>query len=65
MGLWVRGWRLSSFVLCSADTPVCREYEGLLTKQIREKRKAHGLDQQQEWDIWRDGCEGGEYVISS
>lgn len=36
------------------------EYEGLLTKQIRTLRKEHGLDTEREWDIWRDGCEGGE-----
>lgn len=39
------------------------EYEGLLTKQIRTLRKEHGLDTEREWDIWRDGCEGGEYVF--
>lgn len=32
------------------------------TKAIRELRKSHGLDQDREWDIWRDGCEDGEYV---
>lgn len=37
-------------------------YEGLLTKQIREARKERGLDKEKEWDIWRDGCEEGEYV---
>ena len=35
-------------------------YEGKLTKEIREIRKSHGLDQERDWDIWRDGCEGGE-----
>ncbi|RMZ88048.1 hypothetical protein DV736_g4713, partial [Chaetothyriales sp. CBS 134916] len=33
-------------------------YEGLLTEQIRARRKAHGLDRDRAWDIWRDGCEG-------
>ncbi|GKZ19297.1 hypothetical protein AbraIFM66951_005526 [Aspergillus brasiliensis] len=33
------------------------EYEGLTSKQIREIRKEKG---QGEWDIWRDGCPGGE-----
>ncbi|RMZ78893.1 hypothetical protein DV738_g3657, partial [Chaetothyriales sp. CBS 135597] len=33
-------------------------YEGLLTAQIREQRKAQGLDRERAWDIWRDGCEG-------
>jgi broad specificity phosphatase PhoE len=35
-------------------------YEGLLTKKIRKERKERGLDVEKEWDIWRDGCEGGE-----
>ncbi|KAE8391565.1 histidine phosphatase superfamily [Aspergillus alliaceus] len=35
-------------------------YEGLLTRQIRELRKEHGLDTERPWDIWRDGCEKGE-----
>jgi broad specificity phosphatase PhoE len=39
------------------------EYEGLLAAEIRAGRKAKGLDQNSEWEIWRDGCEGGEYVV--
>lgn len=35
-------------------------YEGLLTREIRALRKDHGLDADKPWDIWRDGCEGGE-----
>jgi sedoheptulose-bisphosphatase len=35
-------------------------YEGLLTAQIKEGRKSRGLDTKRGWDIWRDGCEGGE-----
>jgi broad specificity phosphatase PhoE len=35
-------------------------YEGLLTGEIRALRKKHGLDKDQAWDIWRDGCEDGE-----
>ncbi|MCJ1377655.1 hypothetical protein MMC17_000751 [Xylographa soralifera] len=35
-------------------------YEGLLTVEIRARRRAAGLDAHQEWDIWQDGCEGGE-----
>ncbi|KAF2138270.1 uncharacterized protein K452DRAFT_234340 [Aplosporella prunicola CBS 121167] len=35
-------------------------YEGLLTKEIRARRKDKGLDQERPWDIWRDGCEDGE-----
>lgn len=38
------------------------DYEGLLTEEIRAKRKEKGLDKEQPWDIWRDGCEGGEFV---
>ncbi|PYH34100.1 histidine phosphatase family protein [Aspergillus neoniger CBS 115656] len=33
------------------------EYEGLTSKQIREMRRERG---EGEWDIWRDGCPGGE-----
>jgi probable phosphoglycerate mutase len=36
----------------------------MVTSQIRALRKEHGLDTERPWDIWRDGCEGGEYVIS-
>ena len=36
------------------------DYEGLVTKEIRQRRKEGGLDQERPWDIWRDGCEGGE-----
>jgi sedoheptulose-bisphosphatase len=35
-------------------------YEGLLPGQIKEGRKERGLDREKPWDIWRDGCEGGE-----
>lgn len=36
------------------------EHEGLVTKEIRERRKQQGLDTEREWDIWRDGCVNGE-----
>ncbi|ORY10335.1 putative phosphoglycerate mutase [Clohesyomyces aquaticus] len=36
------------------------DYEGLKTAEIRAKRKEKGRDVEKEWDIWRDGCEGGE-----
>lgn len=36
------------------------KYEGLLTKEIRARRKEQGLDKETPWDIWRDGCEDGE-----
>jgi broad specificity phosphatase PhoE len=35
-------------------------YEGLLTAQIRAGRKERGLDSERPWNIWTDGCEGGE-----
>lgn len=35
-------------------------YEGLVTDEILELRKSHGLDTEKPWDIWSDGCEGGE-----
>ncbi|MCJ1291951.1 hypothetical protein MMC34_003501 [Xylographa carneopallida] len=34
------------------------DYEGRTSAQIREERKAKGLNV--DWDIWRDGCPGGE-----
>lgn len=36
------------------------EYEGLTSPQIREKRAKEGKGES--WDIWKDGCPGGEYV---
>lgn len=33
------------------------DYEGLTSKQIREQRAERG---EGAWDIWRDGCPGGE-----
>lgn len=37
------------------------DYEGLKTQEIRKLRKERGLDDgEAEWDIWWDGCEGGE-----
>lgn len=33
------------------------EYEGLTSARIRELRKEEGKGG---WDIWRDGCPGGE-----
>ena len=40
------------------------DYEGLVVHDIRARRKENGLDQEREWSIWRDGCEGGEYIYS-
>ncbi|KAI1630616.1 phosphoglycerate mutase [Biscogniauxia mediterranea] len=36
------------------------DYEGLVVSEIRARRKEKGLDGEREWDIWKDGCEGGE-----
>ncbi|KAL8711284.1 MAG: hypothetical protein Q9220_004181 [cf. Caloplaca sp. 1 TL-2023] len=36
-------------------------YEGLTTHQIYARREEKGLDSQRPWNIWTDGCEGGEY----
>ncbi|KAF2744352.1 putative phosphoglycerate mutase [Sporormia fimetaria CBS 119925] len=35
-------------------------YEGLTDQEIRLKRREKGLDLEKEWNIWSDGCEGGE-----
>lgn len=35
-------------------------YEGLTSKTIQEQRKKDGKEN---WDIWRDGCPGGEYDL--
>ncbi|CZS92999.1 related to phosphoglycerate mutase [Rhynchosporium agropyri] len=34
------------------------DYEGVTSKEIRERRKQEGREGS--WDIWRDGCPGGE-----
>jgi len=34
------------------------DYEGVTSAEIRQRRKEQGLDEH--WDIWRDGCPGGE-----
>ena len=39
------------------------DYEGLKNQEIRLLRKKRGLDPEREWDIWSDGCEGGEFVV--
>lgn len=38
------------------------DYEGLTVEEVRQQRKTKGLDKDQDWDIMRDGCEGGEYM---
>jgi broad specificity phosphatase PhoE len=39
------------------------DYEGLKNDEIRGLRLNRGHDKEREWDIWTDGCEGGEYVV--
>ncbi|KAJ4400096.1 Sedoheptulose 1,7-bisphosphatase [Didymella pomorum] len=34
------------------------DYEGITSSEVRALRKSRGLNE--DWDIWRDGCEGGE-----
>jgi broad specificity phosphatase PhoE len=41
------------------------DYEGLKVDEIRQLRKDKGLDHESPWNIWRDGCEGGEYDYRS
>lgn len=36
------------------------DYEGLKDQETRLLRKQRGLDLERRWDIWSDGCEGGE-----
>jgi sedoheptulose-bisphosphatase len=39
------------------------EYEGMKAAEVREMRKQRGLEKEGlKWSVWRDGCEGGEYV---
>ena len=38
-------------------------YEGLLPGEIKVGRKQRGLDKERPWDIWLDGCEGGESPV--
>lgn len=35
------------------------DYEGLKSAEIRKMRENNG---EGAWDIWRDGCPGGEFV---
>jgi sedoheptulose-bisphosphatase len=39
------------------------DYEGITSPQIRELREKQGLGGPNgEWDIWKEGCPGGEYA---
>ena len=64
---WAAHGRLAGGGLsCEAEVEVTEDirewdygdYEGITSKQIRELRKEQGLNPA--WDIWRDGCPGGE-----
>ena len=35
------------------------DYEGITSKEIKERREKEGKGK---WDIWKEGCPGGEYV---
>ncbi|KAK5215822.1 hypothetical protein LTR47_011990, partial [Exophiala xenobiotica] len=37
-----------------------KDYEGLLVNEIVQLRQTRGLDLSHPYNIWRDGCEGGE-----
>jgi len=37
------------------------DYEGITSKEIKKMRQEKG---EKEWEIWRDGCPGGEYVFT-
>lgn len=51
---------------CDADVQVCEaireweygDYEGIPSPEIRKIRADQGLGGS--WDIWKDGCPGGE-----
>ncbi|KAJ5190219.1 histidine phosphatase superfamily [Penicillium cinerascens] len=62
---------LSVSGLTSSETPsvkiteLLREwdygnYEGLTIEEVRKLRRSRNLDEVRPWNIWRDGCEGGE-----
>ena len=36
------------------------KYEGWTKKEIRDSLESQGWDKEREWDVWLDGCEGGE-----
>ncbi|KAK0665815.1 histidine phosphatase superfamily [Cercophora samala] len=53
---------------CEADVEITEDirewdygdYEGITSPEINKIRKGQGLDEGKKWDIWRDGCPGGE-----
>jgi broad specificity phosphatase PhoE len=36
------------------------DYEGLTTKEILALRKERGHQDEGRWNLWKEGCEGGE-----
>ncbi|KAK1826979.1 histidine phosphatase superfamily [Podospora conica] len=36
------------------------DYEGMTAAETRALRKKRGLDNDRPWNVWHDGCEGGE-----
>lgn len=56
-------------IKCSAKVQVTEDvrewdygdYEGVTSPEIRRTREEQGL--QGTWDIWKDGCPGGEYAF--
>lgn len=39
------------------------DYEGLTAVETKALRRERGLDMNSSWSVWRDGCEGGEWVF--
>jgi sedoheptulose-bisphosphatase len=37
------------------------EYEGLKKDEIIARHEEKGLERGRTFDVWRDGCEGGDY----
>ncbi|KAK1839169.1 phosphoglycerate mutase [Colletotrichum chrysophilum] len=40
------------------------DYEGKTRDEVLKMRADTGLPAYPEWSVWRDGCEGGEYVLA-
>ena len=56
--------RLAGFPDADVDPDLAEwdygDYEGITSPEIRRLRAEQGLGGQAAWDIWRDGCPGGE-----
>src|SRR4051794_2345124 len=65
---WTNGEYINSEVRTEARIEVTEDirewdygdYEGKTSAQIGEEREVKG---EGSWDIWKDGCPGGEYVF--